>query len=85
MVVWDKNPPVGNRVKLINYSFDLILVMLKSKSTTDILTQTDTSYRQYGILCTSMRTEIKTVESFEKHSIFFYYCHSVFQEYFKSD
>ena len=29
-------------------------MMLKSKSTADILTQTDSSYRQYGILCTSI-------------------------------
>ena len=29
-------------------------MMAKSKSTTDILTQTETSYRQYEILCTSM-------------------------------
>ena len=44
-------------------------MMLKSKSTADILTQTDSSHRQHGTLCTSLSTEMKTVESFEKHSI----------------
>ena len=48
-------------------------MMPKPKSITDMLTQTDTSYRKYGILCTSKnencRAKIKTVESFEKHSI----------------
>ena len=42
--------------------------MLKSKSTTDIPSQTDNSYRQYGTLCTSI-IEVRTVESFDKHSI----------------
>ena len=41
-------------------------MMLKSKSTTDILTQTDSSYRQYRTLCTSV-IEHQTVESFDKH------------------
>ena len=39
-----------------------------------MLTQTDTSYRKYGILCTSKnencRAKMKTVESFEKHYSF---------------
>ena len=42
--------------------------MLKSKTTADILTQTDSSYRQYGTCCTSI-TEMKIVESFDKQSI----------------
>ena len=41
--------------------------MLKSKSTIDILTQTDSSYRKYETLC---RTEMRTVESFNKHYSF---------------
>ena len=40
--------------------------MAKSKSTTDILTQTETSYRQYVEICVID----KTVESFEKHYIY---------------
>ena len=43
-------------------------MMLKSKSTTDIITQTDTSYI-WNSLHGHDRTEMKTVESFEKHSI----------------
>ena len=38
-------------------------MMLKSKSTTDILTQTDGSYRQYGTLCTSIIEQFLTEES----------------------
>ena len=53
-------------------------MMLKSKSTTDILTQTDSSYRQYGTLCTSIIEQMKTVESFDKR--YTYYCNSFLQE-----
>ena len=50
--------------------------MLKSESTKHVLTQTDNSYRKYRTLCN--RIEMKTVESFDKHSIilllpFFFY------------
>ena len=42
--------------------------MLKSNSTTHKLTQTDSSYRQYGaLLHKHNRIEMKTVESFDKH------------------
>ena len=48
-------------------------MMPKSKSITDMLTRTDTNYRKYVILSTikneNCRAKLKTVESFEKHSI----------------
>ena len=43
-------------------------MMLKPKSITDIPTQTDSSYRQSGTLSTSIIEQMKTVESFDKHS-----------------
>ena len=47
-------------------------MMLKSKSTTDIVTQTDSSLIEETIwnsLDKHNRTEMRTVESFDKHSI----------------
>ena len=46
--------------------------MAKSKSTTDILTQSETSYRLWNSLHEHDRTEMKTVESFEKHCIYLF-------------
>ena len=55
-------------------------MMLKSKSTTDIPTQTDSSYRQYGTLCTSIIEQMKTVENCFKQTLYTYYCDSFLQE-----
>ena len=38
-------------------------MMLKSKSTADIRTQTDSSYRQYGTLCTSITEQKRELQN----------------------
>ena len=43
--------------------------MLKSKGTTDTLTQTDSSQTIWNSLHKHNRTEMKTAESFDKHTI----------------
>ena len=55
-------------------------MVLKSGSTTDILTQTDSSYRQYGTLCTSIIEQKRKLQNHLTNALFFYYCHSFLQE-----
>ena len=46
-------------------------MMLKSKSTADILTQTDNSYRQYGTLCTSIIEQKRKLYDHLANTLFF--------------
>ena len=46
--------------------------MLKSKSTTDVRTQTDSSSRQYGTLCTSITEQERELQNHLTNTLFFF-------------
>ena len=63
-------PPGKERVSILQIIHNGKM-MLKSKSTADILTQTDNSYRQYGTLCTSIIEQKRKLYHHLANTLFF--------------